>query len=412
MFPRGASALIMLLLASIVAPDVVGVYALGVLALTLFQSVTDGSVRQIAVKAIQSQEGLGFIRSYRIRVALLGALLMAVFVFMTYYWQPASLKPYTLALLPLLVVPVITAFRVTAIAVLQRDNKWKLLARAQLMAAASSLLISIPILILTRSIWASSFQMVLTEAVFGILVVRWSRHVPEKRLTGGVVGVGSVNREYRHLALYSGLGWGQSQADRVLLAFFAGPVALGLYTLAQSLSRSVGDSLSTSTANVLRPALLKDRISIEEIRLKTAPILRRACHMSGLCTFFVILVSTLLLPLLLPPEWGVALSATGIMALAVGPTMLAWSITVVLIAMNKVKWAAPIKLIGVVMALPIALAAVSDIQSAAVLVVVRDVVLAVLMIFVARGAIDRITLLIFGVWFIALTAFASFVLSV
>nr|WP_269436919.1 oligosaccharide flippase family protein [Arthrobacter gengyunqii] len=406
-FPRGASALVMVLLAAMATPSVVGIYALGILSLSLFQSVTDASIRQIAVRAVKSQSGRRFLSKYKNAVLSSGTVFLLACFFGIYLYLPSSLESHTWALMPLLAVPFISVLRVESVARLQLVNSWKSLARIQVVAAAVSLLVSIPLLLMTRSLWASSVQMLLTELIFTFLAVRHAHGLSP--LEPGTSDGTAIAREYGQVSMYSALGWAQGQADRLFLTLFAGPAALGLYTFAQSLSRSVGDSLSTSTSNVLRPKLLVEKLSASEIRGRTEPLLIRAGFMSGISTIVVILATVLLFPLFLSDEWGPALNAAAIMSLAVGPTMLSWSITVVLIAMGRMRWAAPIKVLGVGMALPIALVAVADLEAAAFLVVGRDVLIMVLMLLVARSAIGWRTTFWFLLWLGALGALVGFI---
>jgi O-antigen/teichoic acid export membrane protein len=387
-FPRAASAIVMLVLATFVAPNVVGVYAWGVLALTLFQSVTDSAVRQIAVLAIKSRSGLRFLDRYALWSSILGILFLALVLAALGLFLPEDVRHQTIFLVPLLLIPPIDAIRVRHVAYLQTHNKWSRLATAQLMAAIVSFGVSIPVLFLTKSLLASALQLVLTELWFTL-----QARVAAKR--AGFFGVDESTRqegtspriEYLHIALYSLLGWLQGQSDRVLLAGLAGTGKLGLYSFSWSLSRSAGDAVSNATANVLRPALIGHEISeVTAVRKRADQILVRAVSIAAAVIVATSLIAEFVIRRILSSDWDGAIDAVPVMSLSIIPTLLAWSLTVVLIARKRLRWAPPIKAVGVLLAVPVAFAATKSIELAAWIVVMREVIVLILMIAAAGKA--------------------------
>jgi hypothetical protein len=172
-----------------------------------------------------------------------------------------------------------------------------------------------------------------------------------------------------------------------LLAWITGPTILGLYSLAWAISRAVGDAVSFSAVNVLRPTLVgNDYDDGRTAGLKADRVLTRAVPLSASIALATGMAATLILPHMLGPEWLPAIQAVPIMALSIIPTLLSWCLTVILVAQKRLRWAAPIKAVGIVLSAPIALAATFDLRLAAWAVVAREVVDLFLMMVAAGKA--------------------------
>jgi O-antigen/teichoic acid export membrane protein len=193
---------------------------------------------------------------------------------------------------------------------------------------------------------------------------------------------GSVEREFKHVAAYSGLGWLQAQSDRVAVGAAAGPSILGVYSLAWSVARSIGDGLALSTANVLR-ASIATVSSLEAVRSTSTALLGRALVLSTAIAAGISTVAILILEPLLPRAWDEALDIVPVLALSTIPTAIAWSLTVVLIQTGRVRMAVPIKTLGVLAAAPIAVAAMSSLTLAAWFAAGRE--LALMLMLAASG---------------------------
>lgn len=378
-FPRASSAILMLVLTHFVGPAVVGVYAWAVLGLTLVQSVSDGAVRQIAVIALRSDDGRAFLRTYVRWSSWLGPAVLALLLVLLAALLPADLRPQALLVAPLVLVPVVQAARVWPVATLQTTGRWSTLARAQLVAALGSFALSLPLLVATGSLVACSLQVMVTELLLTLSIRRSARLLPD--LQPGSATRGTVVREFWHLVLYTLFGWLQGQSDRILLAWFTTTSRLGLYSLAWSMSRSVGDSVSFSTSNVLRPRVATHLDApAPVVRAAADSVLLRAVALSSVLVVVTAVGARVVLPHLLSAEWSAAIEVVPVMALSALPTLLAWSMTPILTAARRMRWAAPIKSVGIVLALPVALAAREDLTLAAWFLVGREVVVLVLMV--------------------------------
>lgn len=381
--PRGASALIVLLLAAALPPSVVGLYSAVIIAVTLVQSISDGAVRQIAVSAIDSVEGRDFLRRYSVLTAVIGGMTILVACLLVIWLNP-GLAPQAWTLLPLALVPTFAAMRVESLAIMQSASRWRYLARAQLVASSGSLLVSIGLLWFTQSLVAATVQALLTEVVFTAQVRRSARVTAVPPRPHGDQDVRSYGREFGHLSLYASLAWLQSQADRVLLLMLGGTGRLGLFSLSWSLSRAGSDALSASTANVARPYLLRDG----DTKRFTSTV-ERALLVQAVIWILTVAGASVLVAPILGPEWAPAIAAVPVLTLSGFSSVVEWSVTIAMVANSRIKWASPIKGVGVLMAVPIALVAVHDLWLASWLVVARECIVMVLMTFVTMGPARR-----------------------
>ncbi|SUE15386.1 Polysaccharide biosynthesis protein [Rhodococcus gordoniae] len=388
-FPRIASALVMLGMTFFISPSTVGIYALAILVVTFFQSATDAAIRQIAVPALRTEIGRDFLARYSKRTPIVGALFTALPLAAIYITLPADTKAEFIPVFIFVLIPTVTARRVTTIAYHQKCGNWKALAKFQLIAALLSFLVSVPVLLITHSLLAPALQLFITELGFTILSRRALAECDVKEDSQGeseiVQETHNPHREFVHLSLYSMVAWIQTQADRVIMGPLAGAARLGEYTVATSIARSAGDAISTSTANVLRPRLFNRGDSeAATVRSGADAILLKSTPIAAAATATTIAGIELVLRPLLDNEWDSSLDAAIILSLTTGPTLFAWCMTVILIAAKRIRWAAPIKMIGALCALPIAFAAVQSIQYAATLAVVREVLVLGLLTLVAR----------------------------
>lgn len=385
--PRGGTALVMLLLAMVVTPAEVGVYTLSMMLVMLVQTMTDGSVRGIAISAVPTRKGRRFLRRYQRLTSFIGTVVVALGLLLIWAVLDPELRPTVVGTLPLVLLPAAAAVRVRATADLQIDGWWRSLARSQSAATFISLAISVPVLFATQSIVASSIQAVLTEVVFSFLVLRTAKRV-QLDLTEAQVREGLKRRpgpEMLHISGYQLLGWVQSQADRFLVGALVGPGGLGQWSFAQNIARAAGDSLAASTTNVLRPALFSgDEQGSREGGRK---ILDRALILVVSVEAVVVVVALTVLPLLLDEAWDPAIHAVPMMALSCVVTTLNWSLSIYLLKADRIFFAAPIKVVGILMAFPIAWAAVHDFGLAAWMLVARETVEAAMLVIITRKVV-------------------------
>lgn len=358
--------------------------------MTLYQAASDTAIRQIAVSAVVTEGGRKFLRRYAWISTIAGMVFLSASLVAIFAFTPSAVNDQVVLLIPLVAVPGLMAARVGALARIQMAGKWKALATFQLIGTAASFVVSVPVLLITRSLLASSLQIVITELAFTLLAVNAARSLPAAEESRQENSHPPLGQEFGHLAMYSVLAWFQSQTDRVLMGPVAGSTALGLFSVANSVARSGGDAVSTSTANVLRPELLTNRhLTPKEIGERADRVLTKAVLISAGATVVTLLGIDLVLRPILSSQWDYALATARIISLTIIPTLFSWSMTVVLVAAGRTKWAAPIKFLGIPMAVPIAVVAAHSLLWAGTFVVVREVVLLALLIASSGGAYPR-----------------------
>jgi len=386
--PRAASALIMLVLAARLAPSVVGIYAWMILALTLVQTVGDTAARQTAVVHDGTASGARFIGRFRVWSAVVGGALLSVVVMALLLTQAEQDRWQALALAPFVLVPAASAAGIDALVRLQRSGRWKDIASNQAWSSTCSLLCSVPTLVATGSLLASALQALLAEAGFAVLNRRRAARLGRGADTGTRPSelTGGVFRDYLHTALFALLGWGQGQTDRLSIGGLAGGSRLGQYAFAMSLSRSIGDAAALAAVNVLRPALTEAARDGRgsEIVAVTEASLRRSLVLAVVAAVATSIGVELIVAPFLADDWDPALALVPILALSVAPSVVAWSITAVLQAESRMRWASPIKAVGVLLSLPVGLVALQDLQLAAWLVNARELVVMALLLLAAR----------------------------
>lgn len=396
-FPRLASALLMVLLAQYVTPVVVGLYAWPMLVLTFYYSALDGAIRQVVVPSFANRNSYDFLLRYRRWASVCGVLAMVATLAVLWLVFPTNLHPQILALIPLIAVPVANTYAIIPLGFLQRADRWRSLANLQLGVAGLSLVVSLPVLFLTKSLLGAAIQVLLAELLFAVFAHHSAIRVGMIQYLRTIGPGRTLAAEFRHASWFFILGWLQGQADRILLGAVAGTAALGSYNLAMAVARNPGDAVSSSTANVLRVRL--DGVQeLREVRRKTDGLLIRAVALSVVLVVALDFGTRFVLRPLLDESWSKPLDAVSPASLSILITTITWSLAPVLMARGRLRWGAPIKVVGVVLAVPIAVAAAHSIVLAAWFFLARELVLLVLLVLACgRATPVRATSLALGV---------------
>jgi len=365
--PRGAGAALLLLLAAFSFPDQVGVYGWAVLGITLYQSCTDVAARQIAVIAVRSQEGRRFLRKFASRSGAYGSAAMTVVLAALVNFVPPELKLSAISLAPLIAVPVITSMGIAAVARLQVAQRWQYLARGQVIGGLAALAITAPILVFTHSIGAAALQPLLAEG----FVTAWARFGARSVPLEMNGDVRAFRRGIGFLSADGVLGWSQAQLDRVLIGALGGLTQLGAYSMAMSIARAAGDAAAAAVGNVLRSRLA----SAAQASVRSVEGFLFVTLGLGAVLFAIVAgVGGLLLPGILGPQWSTAVAAIPILAASVFPALMTWSSTAIAVTLDRTARLLPGRAVGIVGAIPVALAAMESLQTAAFVVVMRDLV--------------------------------------
>ena len=379
------NAVIVFLCAFFLTPEQVGQYSWMVIVLGLCQATFDAAVRQVAVSAVATRSGRAFLRRYQVAYSLIGSAFSAIVIGVLCY-TTSSGRPLLLA--PAVVAPVFTARGAKYVADLQLRHQWRRLATIQTVSVFGSLLICLPLLVILRNNFAPALQLTLVEFLAFAQARRFSLR---QAGTAPAIDVGVHqfhNRDFYAASAYALLGWGQGQADRIVVGFRAGSSALGQYNLSVALGRNASDAIGSAAANVLRPQLMSESDPMKR-RALAESLISRAVAVTAAQVVAVFVVARWILPNVLSEAWHSALHAAPLFAAVALPSVVAWSTTVVMIRNSTMQRGLPVRIVGLLLAVPVGLAAVRSLELAAVVMMIREVVLMWILIAVAGGDAPR-----------------------
>ncbi len=373
--PRLATAVVSLLLAAFVAPSDVGVYALGIVALTLVQAFSDVGLRQSLLLHWRDSRALPFYDRFARHGRYLSFAAMVLLIALIAVTTGAPSRRFA-ELLPLAAVPVVAMLSLPWMVALQAGGEWRRASTAQGVGALSGLALSVPVLVATRSIVAGSLQLLLAEVVTLVMARASARRLPDAPKEPGLA---SIAHDCAVTSGYAAMGWGQSQADRLLVGAVAGTGVLGLYSFASQVSRSLAEAAAQGAGAVLRADLgaLDPRDSRGIREAADRAIVRASALVAGLTVLSI--AGAWVLSLLLDPQWAPALEVVPLMTASGLGTVAAWNMTAVLQARKIVGRAIWVRLVGIALAVPIALSAQTSLVLAAGAVVVRELFVALLL---------------------------------
>ncbi|MFE4543451.1 lipopolysaccharide biosynthesis protein [Arthrobacter sp. NPDC056727] len=366
--PRASSSLLMLLLAWRTSPEIVGLYVWGVLAYTFVGSLTDATMRQLVVSALRSDKGVELIRAYRRLVVVLGPLVLLLFFLVLWLVSGPDHKSAVLTLLPLALGPAFMAVNIFNIGRLQGQHEWRALATGQLVASLAAMTVGVPLVLLLTNPSGAAIGTVLGELV--MMLWCWNATRRLEPYTPVKIRSRRLLREYRSMAAYSGLAWGQGQTDRVFVGAVAGGHTLGVLSLGISLARALGDAVAASSANLLR-AELASADTAERAAVGRA-VLRRGMFLAAATAFLTAAVAKWILSPILGEEWSPALEIVPILSLCVIPSVLSWSAAIYHVDAATGKKALIGPIASIFIALPVATLSFWSLPALAVGVVLRE----------------------------------------
>lgn len=380
LLPRALVAVTSVVVASVTNPTEVGVYAWAILALTLFQAVTDQSVRHVSIAAVETASGEVFLRRYVKWSSAAGVLVMvavSMTVALSVAHSSSALEVFgELALLAL--VPVPMALAVRPLAILQRASQWRSASDARVYGSLVGAAIGVPTALLTHSIVGGAVTVLLSETFFTAVVCARARRIPSTPLDH-LTSSAEISKAFRSMQVYSAVAWAQGQADRLLIGAWSGTAQLGSYSLATSVGRSAGDAVAASQAAVLRADLASAKPETQRgVRaLFSRHLLSTLAVSVGAAAASIVLAASVIGPIL-GPDWANALAAVPVLALAGIPSAVSWSSAPIHNFSNRSRRAILAPFGGLIMAPLIAIAATHSLVTAAWLVIAREVVLAAL----------------------------------
>lgn len=372
--PRSSLAIILLIAASLLPAEIVGLYVWVTLIYGFTQSVFDAAVRQIAVEAVKGDPG--FLKRYTITYSLAApAIILGAIVVLAVFAGPIAYS-----LLPFIFAPVATAISTTNVARLQLAGRWKELAKGQFYAALGSLVISVPTLLITGQIWVAAFQILLSESINVVWIL-----VISGRLNGfnsSTQYIKPVGGVFASTSAYSTLSWAQSQGDRLLVGLFAGTSVLANYNFSNSISRTGAAALGSASANVLRTKLVSS--DEPDHRVLAERISRSSLFLALIIAIGATVASVFVLPHFLDESWEPALHIVPILAGGSLFTVLSYLVTVVLVTHRRVRGGIISKIVGVLLSIPVAISATYSLELASIFAWARELISLLLLLVFAR----------------------------
>lgn len=366
-FPRVASAVVMVAFAAFTAPDAVGIYSWVALTYTLYQAIAENALRNQAVLAVPNPRHVTSVRRSAQTAAGLGSVVIAVMLLWLWSQYSATLGAHIVGLIPFVFVPFLTTAGIVPVAKVQYQQDWSALARYQLIAAAVGLSLSFVTVYFTHSSVAMAVHLVATETTFLVLARRraagyqiepheGSRH-PRKGMAS-LVAIGT-------------LGWSQGQLERVFVGGLAGVATLGTYSTAVTMGRSPGEALSIATANYLRA-----QISAEKDTAKHPALVRTIMTIAAMAALAAVGVVILLVLFLLDPilgdTWRQTLDVVPILAVATIPYSVSVAMQVMAIYNDRSKASVIPAVLGVLCAPVIGYVALNSLHTAALVVIAKE----------------------------------------
>jgi hypothetical protein len=378
LFPRGASSLVLLLLASLASPELVGIYSWGALLYTLIVAITDTAMRHVVVSAVATRTGLQFIKKYQLWAFFLVPPIMALMLFLLYRQGSGTWLHYFM-LSPLIVAALFLVANVANIGILQHAGYWRFLASAQFASSAMLLAVGVPLVLTTRAPVAPALSIAMAE--MAMLVICW-RKVRSMKLRVNYLEIdgrvcsqrATLSKSFATMSLYSSLAWSQGQLDRVLIGIIGGPYVLGIISVGVAVSRALGDAVASSNANLLRAELTNNANSSSNSRLVYA-VLHRGLILSTIASLLVALPGRAILSVVLGPEWDSTLTLIPWLTLASIPAVLSWTSAVLHMNQGTTNRSLLIPLLGTCVAPLIAWLAFENLYLFALGVYMRELLL-------------------------------------
>jgi len=245
---RASNSIVALALAYISGSHELGLYAFGSLALTLILSLTDSPLRQYIAGVTLS----GFLPGKLIRRIIIfgfagSSTLLLLISALSLAFSETGIS--FLKLVPLVPVPLLTCFSMLYQAQFEAQGDWKKIFKIQAISVVAATFVAIALLPHLGA-GAANIQTLVAEIFFLAGVSRFKAISRSGNLSAVLDAPVSTTM------LSSLFGWLQGQSDRLVLGLVAGASQLGIYSLALSFTRTIGDAISSGINNNLRSEVM------------------------------------------------------------------------------------------------------------------------------------------------------------
>ncbi|MGC4175658.1 oligosaccharide flippase family protein [Demequina sp.] len=366
-------------------PEDAGAYALLMLCVTFVSAVGDVALRQSGPRLSRIQGGWRYLRLTSgviavAQVALVGAFsLTAIEMGWITERQGMLLAPLAVAVAP-------AALAVPGLVARQVAGDWHYISKLQAGAALVSLVVALP-LIPKFGILACAVQSLVADGIIA-WALRRSRHLEDSRSNK------PLTKSYVIPTAVSGsLGWAQGQVEKASVAIFAGTAALGLFSIAYALGRTVLEAVAAGLVNVARARFALT----DEPRLRRAELLRLVKYaiLVGLVVQVVTLAIALpTLPRFFGAEWQPMFSLVPLLSGASVAVSCAWVLSAVIIDEARARRLVPYQFVGIALGFIAGATAAFSLSLAAALMVGKELLALGFRARIVAHLITRRTLLL------------------
>jgi len=385
--PRGLLAASTIVAAAVTDPFEIGLYSWAIIALSLYSALTDLPIRHVAQIAIRTSSGRKFLERYAWWSSVVGLILIASWnLIIAHLLGQESSGAGFLSLLPLVVIPVARAVAIQPTAAFELEGLWARVSLYRAIGAIVGAAVGLPIVLLAKSIAGACIAVMIAEFFYVALLYlmpvvnrekSWRKRITLEQGIQQNYRKESSESTYRYMAMYTGLGWLQSQSERVLLGMWAGTTALGVYSIGAAIGRSGGDAIASSQQAVLRVDLSRGKNQNDAaIKRVLSRSLRPGIVLAIANAFAVTFLSVFMLPRFLGAAWTGSLHMGPVLALSCIPLVVAASGATVHVQRERGRIAYIGPATAVLFAPLVAVAALHSLTTAAWIVLLRECVLA------------------------------------
>lgn len=402
---RGGSAVVLMTLAGLTSPTVVGVIAILTLVLTLYQACVEAPLRQIAFRTLQAGSGgTEFIKRASTTGGFLGSLLLLIIATALILGESMSEEAGRVTLLIFALVPLVTSKSLRRLMECQRDGDWRRIAISRMGATFVSFIAAAGFVVIGVPVAAVPVQAFACEVVFWLLIR------PGTPKTAAVVGGTqdvSFFSDFRSTALLSLFGWLRGQGDRLALSIIAGPGALGVYTIGYAFARAGFDGAANGSMNLFRSRLAQGNLSSGS---RTNSLFRSQLFLliviAGFISGISLVATAILYKLFLGEVWRTSVAIAPMIVASSFACAYTWSMNAYLNHTGQTRKAYKIQWFEIIAGLGVAAVIAWNIYFGIVCLVLRDVLSAIFLAVVAREEIEVRHCLVWG-----LPCLGSFVLA-
>lgn len=241
-----------LLVGNLLGPQVVGVMTMGLVVTLFFAVFLENGLSDALIQRVECDKS-HFDSAFWLMVTF--GTLSGVFVWLsTPLFVLAFAEPQLMDVLPWMAAALpFTAVTACYAAVLRRELRFQQLAIRSIVAYGAALLTTLAMAALGYGLASLIAFFVVSRFLSAILVIAAVRHWPGARVTRqalhDILGFGT------HRIAQQAIAYLGSQSSRVLIGIFLGPVALGLYSIAERMVGCLNNGVSGVLHRVAFPVL-------------------------------------------------------------------------------------------------------------------------------------------------------------